>query len=106
MAKLNMQEKAIRKNCLEEVKRMGGAISSCGYVTVLVMPSVYGGKNCKFFHVSIAYCSENDKYSRKRGEFVALQEYFESGRYIPVPSYSVSAEALARDIACTGCIVT
>ena len=75
MAKLNVYEKAMRKEFMTDVVEMGGMIRSypAMRVTVAVVPAIGNTMRARYARVSVAQCSEQDKFKRKRGELIAAE---------------------------------
>ena len=75
MAKLNVYEKTDRKMFMSEIVGMGGMIRSypAMRITVAVEPAIGNTMRARYARVSVAQCSEQDKFKRKRGELIAAE---------------------------------
>lgn len=99
--KLSTAQKASRQQFMEDLDLSGGIIRSekpSGDVpgfTVAVMPASEGlADDAEFFFVAVSTTDCGEKFSRKRGELVALERLF-GGEFITVPSMGRSMEELA-----------
>ena len=86
MAKLNIYEKTDRKMFMTEVVEMGGIVQAYRglRITVAVVPAIGNTMRAHFARVSVAQCSEQDKFKRKRGELVAAERMV-NGQFFSVP---------------------
>lgn len=87
MSKLAKYQKVSRKFMMQEFKASGGMLfadESLG-VTVAVMPVDNTMRKPKFAVVATAYCSLNDKWNRKMGEYLVLMR-MNCGNTITVPA--------------------
>ena len=77
--------KATRKALIHEMKDTRyhkAIIGNNGRETILfVIPH----KNARVGHLSVVTCGLNDKFSRKYGEMLVLEEYLLNCKYIPIP---------------------
>lgn len=86
MSKLNKCERIQRKKLLVRFNQDGGQLfsnESTG-TTVAVMPVNPEFRKHKFAMVSTSFCSLNDKWSRKYGEYRALMRMYQ-GQYLKMP---------------------
>ena len=83
MAKLNSLERELARIFKEEIADMRGEIFYSPE-TGISMAFVPHDNMGRFVRVSIAYCSENDKFSKKRARLVLRDRVYE-GNYIIVP---------------------
>lgn len=86
--KLDKNEKTLRKMMKDGFIAEGGALFSdaASGMTVAVRPVC--GSASKFCEVAVAFCDfTDDKFNRKRGEFVVLQKW-ENGEFIRVPMFN------------------
>ena len=93
--KLSATEKVCRKACLAELDSMGGFVMSVPgeKTTYCFCPVIEGNRRSKTWRMSVALCHENDKFSRKYGEWLAVQRMLEFGESIIVPAgYVFSVE--------------
>lgn len=99
MSKLTKHQKRERKLLLAEFMELGGQLFSDEEygVTVAIMPVNPCFKDHKFALVSTAFCSYQDTWSRKYGEYLALVRIMYQGEYIkmPVPNTSHKFEFMA-----------
>lgn len=90
MSKLAKYQKDSRKFMMQEFKAAGGMLfadESLG-VTVAVMPVDSTMRKPKFTMVATAYCSLNDKWNRKMGEYLALMRMARGNTItVPAPEY-------------------
>lgn len=105
--KLNISEKILRKDYIQQLLDIGGTMESdvLTGTTVVVAPALsynneYGaagedGENL-FFYVAASYCSPEEKFRRKRGELVALERLF-SGEFLAVPAYGRGVDQIMID---------
>ena len=86
MAKLNIYEKTDRKMFMTEVVEMGGIVQAYRglRITVAVVPAIDNTMRARFARVSVAQCSEQDKFKRKRGELIAAERMV-NGQFFSVP---------------------
>lgn len=83
MAKLTHIEKELARNFKEEIAEMRGEIFYSPE-TGISMAFVPHDNMRGFVRVSIAYCSEKDKFSKKRARLV-LRDRVYNGNYIIIP---------------------
>ena len=77
-SKLNVHEKALRKQMRDEFDRLGGMIYSFpGYSATVAIMEEFPGSRMMLVSVSIAEPRES-KFRRKVGEFHALRRMFEA----------------------------
>lgn len=69
---LKQLKKQLRKEWKAEIIRRNGFVGNNGKVTIACIPTF--GKNGKF---AVAVCSEDDKFKRKEGEYIAMRRIFE-----------------------------
>lgn len=81
--KLTEIEKIDRKCLLDMLKACKGKIGKFGRVTVVIVPTCRG--KVKF---TVAICSANEKFNRKRGELVALLRW-NDGKTLPMENIDI-----------------
>lgn len=75
MAKMTTGDKLARRAFVQQVIAQGGEIRSYPSmrITVAVVPAISNTMRARFARVSVAQCSEQDKFKRKYGELIAAE---------------------------------
>lgn len=82
--KLTKEQKAQRKEWLNEFKTFNGELAFCGAFTVAKV-SEFPGSKMAFFSVSV--CSDKEqKFRRKVGEYHAMRNMLDIEEYVKLPS--------------------
>lgn len=99
--KLTKMEKSDRRWLKEELAEANGELfhyPEAGIVVAIVPCDVDMGSDSHFVHVAAAYCNfrSGDTYNRKRGEFVALNRWY-NNETLPIPredreNYEIAAD--------------
>ena len=86
MAKMTANEKTLRKSYLAAIVEQGGIVQAYRglRITVAVVPAIDNTMRARFARVSVAQCSEQDKFKRKRGELIAAERLID-GQFFSVP---------------------
>ena len=94
MAKLTFTEKEIATEFKTEIAEMGGEIFYCPHngMSAVILPN---DKMNGFVRVYVAYCSPNDKFSKKRARLI-LQERAYNDNYILFPVYGQKYDFVAN----------
>ena len=75
---LKQLKKQLRKELKAEIIRRNGFVGNNGKATIACIPTF--GKNGKF---AVTVCSEDDKFKRKEGEYIAMRRIFEEDKGQP-----------------------
>lgn len=75
---LKQLKKQLRKELKAEIIRRNGFVGNNGKATIVCIPTF--GKNGKF---AVTVCSEDDKFKRKEGEYIAMRRIFEEDKGQP-----------------------
>ena len=92
---LTTTQKLERKELKSFLRDMGGFVHSKKPtdidpgMTMVCEPTIDRG-NAKFYNVSFAWCSSNDKFDRKVGELVALKRWSDM-ETVKLPAHIVDA---------------
>ena len=72
---MNATNKMARRVFAQQVIAQGGMIRSypAMRITVAVVPAIGNTMRARYARVSVAQCSEQDKFKRKRGELIAAE---------------------------------
>ena len=99
MAKLNTVEKMDRKMFKGMAVKQNGRVFSdrVDGLTIVVVPAC-GREDSEFVQVAVAQCSPADKFSRKRGELVALERWA-NGNVLSIPRRGRCLDNVAEDVA-------
>ena len=97
MSKLNAYEKGSRKDLKAALARCKGELFTYDRTTILVCPCNDMGEKSRFVTLAVAHCSLADKFSRKRGELIALERWSDYGGIV-VPRRGIKV-ASNEDIA-------
>ena len=83
---MDCSDKMMRKNYLAEIAKEGGIVQAYRglRITVAAVPAIGNTDRARYAHVSVAQCSEQDKFKRKRGELIAAQRLI-YGQFFSVP---------------------
>ena len=75
MAKMTANDKMARKAFMQRIIAQAGMIRSypAMRITVAVVPAIGNTMRARYARVSVAQCSEQDKFKRKRGELIAAE---------------------------------
>lgn len=75
MAKMTANEKTAHGLLVQQVIAQAGVIRSypAMRITVAVVPAIGNTMRARYARVSVAQCSEQDKFKRKRGELIAAE---------------------------------
>ena len=86
MAKLTTNEKMLHGSLVQQVIEQGGIVQAYRglRITVAVVPAIDNTMRARFARVSVAQCSEQDKFKRKRGELIAAERLID-GQFFSVP---------------------
>ena len=73
MAKMTANEKKAHAAYVQRITAQGGEFYNYPSmrITVAVVPAISNTMRARFARVSVAQCSEQDKFKRKRGELIA-----------------------------------
>ena len=73
MAKMTANEKKAHAAYVQRISDRGGVFYSYPSmrITVAVVPAIGNTMRARYARVSVAQCSEQDKFKRKRGELIA-----------------------------------
>lgn len=97
--KLTKDQKAERREWIDELEYAGGEVANAGMFTVAKLPDFAGSKMA---HFSVSVCSDTEmKFRRKVGEYHALRRLMEfKGYWITLPAV-ISAQQFAESLADT-----
>lgn len=86
MAKMTADEKMAHGLLVQQVIAQGGIVQAYRglRITVAVVPAIDNTMRARFARVSVAQCSEQDKFKRKRGELIAAERLID-GQFFSVP---------------------
>ena len=86
MAKMTADEKMAHGLLVQQIIEQAGMIRTYRAlrITVAVMPAIGNTMRARYVRVSVAQCSEQDKFKRKRGELIAAERMLE-GQFFSVP---------------------
>ena len=86
MAKMTADEKMAHGLLVQQVIEQGGIVQAYRglRITVAVVPAIDNTMRARFAHVSVAQCSKQDKFKRKRGELIAAERLID-GQFFSVP---------------------
>lgn len=76
--KLTKDEKEYLKDLKLWIEQQGGKIvvnKALRMVTAYI-PVIPGNKQSRFVHASFSYCSDSDKWNKKRGELIAAERLY------------------------------
>ena len=91
--KLTKDQKAERREWMDELEYAGGEVANAGNITVAKLSDFPGSKMA---HFSVSVCSDTEKkFRRKVGEYHALRRLMEfNGSWITLPA-NITAYGLA-----------
>ncbi len=97
--KLTKEQKAQRREWLDEMEYLGGEVANAGNITVAKLSDFPGSKMA---HFSVSVCSDTEKkFRRKVGEYHALRRLMEFyGEWVTLPAV-ISAQQFAESLADT-----
>ena len=86
MAKMTTTDKIAHGLLVQQVIAQGGIVQAYRglRITVAVVPAIDNTMRARFARVSVAQCSEQDKFKRKRGELIAAERMV-NGQFFSVP---------------------
>ena len=86
MAKMTTTDKIAHGLLVQQVIAQGGIVQAYRglRITIAVVPAIDNTMRARFARVSVAQCSEQDKFKRKRGELVAAERMV-NGQFFSVP---------------------
>lgn len=86
MAKMTADEKMAHGLLVQQIIEQAGIVQAYRAlrITVAVVPAIGNTERARYARVSVAQCSEQDKFKRKRGELIAAERLID-GQFFSVP---------------------
>lgn len=100
MAKMTADEKMARSLLVQQIIEQGGIVQAYRAlrITVAIVPAIGNAERARYARVSVAQCTEQDKFKRKRGELIAAERLID-GQFFSVPVYGRELWEIADAVA-------